>query len=141
MSAEMIMMIPAIRRRRGRAFAREGDAARDRQDWTRAATAYRNAMQLIPERTDLWLQYGHALKETGNLIDAELAYRRALSAEPFNAGAHLHLGHVLKMLKRHEEAACAYQRAYLLAPSWQPPQIELSQYNVDYNNLVTLPAK
>ncbi|KAB8123959.1 hypothetical protein D3W54_06815 [Komagataeibacter medellinensis] len=140
MSSEMIMMIPVLRQRRGRSFARQGDAARDRQDWPHAAAAYRNAVRLIPKRTDLWVQYGHALKGMGNLVDAELAYRRALSAQPFNADTHLQLGHVLKMLNRHEEAAFAYKRAYILAPAWQPPLAELNNYHIDYRNQVTLPT-
>ena len=51
-----------------------GDAARDQNNWTDAADAYKAAVDHRPELTDIWVQYGHALKEAGRTEDAVSAY-------------------------------------------------------------------
>jgi FkbM family methyltransferase len=90
--------------------------ARDRQDWGLAARYYREALDLAPNRPALWVQYGHALKETGNLVAAESAYRKSLALDDGIADTHLQLGHVLKLQGRNAEAANAYTRSLTLAP-------------------------
>jgi tetratricopeptide (TPR) repeat protein len=51
------------------------DRARDSRDWLSAARYYREALDLQPDNPPVWVQYGHALKESGNLVEAENAYR------------------------------------------------------------------
>jgi tetratricopeptide (TPR) repeat protein len=69
------------------------------------------------------VQYGHALKEWGELRDpdklarAELAYRKALSLAWGVADSYLQLGHVLKLEGRKDEAVTAYLRAFALDPA------------------------
>src|SRR6202008_1306006 len=85
-----------------------------------------------PRNAAIWVQYGHALKEAGELREpgllaqAEIAYRRAISFAPGGADAHLQLGHVLKLQGKTEEAAGAYLRAFALDPSVPHPLQELS---------------
>ena len=57
------------------------------------------------------MQYGHALKESGNLALAEAAYRRSIALAEKLADTHLQLGHVLKLQSRHDEACSAYVAA------------------------------
>jgi len=99
------------------ALALKADAARDRRDWLRAARLYRASLEREPERPHLWVQLGHALKESGDLRGAERAYGEALEREPDAADTHLQLGHLLKLDGRRAEAAAAYARAVIMEPA------------------------
>jgi glycosyltransferase involved in cell wall biosynthesis/Tfp pilus assembly protein PilF len=103
------------RRRRNREFWL-GDQARDRCLWQEAAGHYEKALAIQPERAALWVQYGHALKETGDLAAGEHAYRKAIALAPDVADTYLQLGHALKLQGRIAEAAAAYRKAAGLAP-------------------------
>ena len=109
------------------------DRARDAGQWERAAQLYRKALDEDPTNPPMWVQYGHALKESGELRDpeklaqAELAYRRALSLDPVMADTYLQLGHVLKLQHKLEDAQAAYLRAFTLQPSMPYPVKELSE--------------
>jgi tetratricopeptide (TPR) repeat protein len=99
------------------------DRARDAGQWDLAARHYREALDRNPHNPPIWVQYGHALKESGGLRDrdklaqAELAYRRALSLDPGVADTYLQLGHVLKLEGRTDEAQGAYLQATALGCS------------------------
>jgi glycosyltransferase involved in cell wall biosynthesis len=88
-----------------------------------AAQIYREALDRNPRNPPLWVQYGHALREAGELRDpdklaqAEIAYRRALSLAPEVADTYLQLGHVLKLQGKIGEARAAYLRAAGLGSS------------------------
>lgn len=98
----------AVTGHKGAALAVRGDAARDVRRWAEAASSYRAALELSPDWWEIWVQYGHALKESGRHEDAELAYRKALSVQPAVADTHIQLGHLLKLRGRKEQAADAY---------------------------------
>ena len=109
-------VIEGIARQAGRSIVggsrrklRQADQARDAREWSAAAVLYREFLSATPNRADIWVQYGHALKESG--IQAEAAYRQAISLDANIADFHLQLGHVLKLQGRIEEAHDAYQRA------------------------------
>lgn len=87
------------------------DAARDARNWTRAARLYAEALALDPTRDDLWVQQGHALKESGRRDAAESAYRRALALRPTVGDSWMQLGHLMSLQDRIDEAAEAYARA------------------------------
>ncbi|MBP2276209.1 MULTISPECIES: glycosyltransferase family 4 protein [Sphingomonas] len=93
------------------------DALRDARNWAGAADAYEKALDLDPNRAAIWVQYGHALKESGKVEEAEAAYRRAISIDDQNADSHVQLGHALKISGRLAEAARAYMAAFELDPS------------------------
>lgn len=105
-----------IRRLQARKYVQRANAAREDHSWPKAALSYRDALRYVPQRYDLWVQYGHALKETGLLIDAEAAYRHALEINPQAPDTYLQIGHVLKLQSRHHAARNAYLRAYELDP-------------------------
>ena len=108
------------------------DRARNGGQWERAAQLYRKALDRNPRNAPIWVQYGHALKQSGELRDpdklahAELAYRKALSLNPSSADTYVQLGHVLKLQGKTEEAQAAYLRAFALDPSMLHPLQELS---------------
>ena len=102
-----------------------GDRARDAGEWELAARYYLEALQAMPNASAVWVQYGHALKETGHVIEAEKAYRRSLSLSADVADTHLQLGHALKLQGRIDEAAAAYLRSAALDPTLRHPRDEL----------------
>ena len=91
-----------------------GDTARNRGDWAGAASAYRAFLEGSPGNAAIWVQLGHACKESGQLDAAEDAYRRAVALQPDSADAHLQLGHLLKVTGRVELAATSYMDALAL---------------------------
>jgi len=93
--------------------------------WPEREAAYRAALALDPSLTDIWVQFGHALKEQGKLDAAEEAYRRSLALDAALADTHLQLGHVLKLQGRMGGAADAYLSAHRLDPDLPDPAIEL----------------
>ena len=101
--------IAPIWRRAGRA-SRAGD-------WPRAARLYRKALLRVPNAPEVWVQYGHALKEAGDTAAAEAAYRRATELGPDNAEWHLFLGQALALLGRIDEAREALARFERLDPA------------------------
>lgn len=96
------------------------DAARDRRDWATAARHYRRSLDLDPTRAAIWVQYGHALKESGRRAEAETAYRQAVTLAPDDADAALQLGHALMLLDRSAAALAAFERALILMPTLRP---------------------
>ena len=97
------------------------DRARDARQWQIAAELYRKALDRNPSNPPIWVQYGHALKESGSLPEAESAYRTAIALDPAAAEPYLQLGHVLKMRGRREEAQIAYLQALALQRSMPDP--------------------
>lgn len=85
------------------------------QRWRDAAALYR---KLADQRQDarLIVQYGHALKEGGDISGAEQAYRRALDLMPLSSDAWLQLGHALKLRGDAAEARLSYDAAVRLGP-------------------------
>ncbi|MBV2150012.1 glycosyltransferase [Sphingobium sp. AS12] len=103
-----------------------GNAARDAQAWTLAAQAYEAALELDPGLVHIWIQCGHAHKESGELDRATAAYERAHELAPTSPEPHLHLGHVAKL--RGDLSAAT--RQYVQAARHRPPSgaavVELS---------------
>src|SRR5271165_4921407 len=124
-------IVDLLRFRRKQSFVDLADQARDAGQWEFAAQLYRQALDRDPHNAPIWVQYGHALKESGELRDsdklaqAEVAYRRALSLDPSAADPHLQLGHVLKLQGETSDAEAAYVRALVCDPSLPYAQEEL----------------
>jgi glycosyltransferase involved in cell wall biosynthesis len=90
------------------------DRARDDAEWAQAARYYRVALRRNPAQPAIWIQCGHALKESGELAEAEKCYLAAISYSREDSDAHLHLGHVLKLQGKKDEAVLAYVKAAAL---------------------------
>ena len=125
-------VVDLFRFRRKPSFVDLADRARDTGRWELAVQLYRKALDRNPDNPPIWIQYGHALKESGKLRDpdrlaqAEAAYRRALTYNPAVADTHLQLGHALKLQGKTEEAEASYLRAVTLDPSLPYSLQELS---------------
>lgn len=103
----------------------EGDASRDARNWQAARDAYSRALLLDNSLQHVWVQLGHATKESGDNHGAEAAYRKAIDLRPDDADAHLHLGHVLKLRGLIPGAIESYARALLLDPDLIDARAEL----------------
>lgn len=101
------------------------NSARDRRDWPEAVAAYGLALSVDDQRANVWVQYGHALKETENLTEAINAYDRAIILAPEDPDAYLHKGNALKALGQLEAAADTYVEAARLDPQFDAPRREL----------------
>ena len=106
-------------------FISRADRARDSRNWISAARYYRKALDQKPDNPPIWVQYGHSLKESGDLAEAENAYRKSLELDADVADTHLQLGHVLKIQGRKIEASAAYLRALALDPALHHASSEL----------------
>ena len=99
--------------------------AAQKHEWELAARYYREALNQKPDNPPIWVQYGHALKESGSVQEAEVAYRKSLEMAPNVADTHLQLGHALKIQGNKDEAAVSYLRALALDPTLHYASLEL----------------
>ena len=107
--------LPFVRAKSGlRSGIARADRARDAGQWPLAARHYRQALSEEPELPAIWVQYGHMLKESGDVAAAEAAYRESLRLDPENADTYLQLGHALNLQRRVEAAEAAYLSAVAL---------------------------
>jgi tetratricopeptide (TPR) repeat protein len=97
-------------------WRRIGRASRA-HDWPRAVQLYRAALRRVPDAPEIWLQYGHALSETGDVAGAEAAYRRATVLAPAMGEGHLFLGQALARQGRIEEARIVLLHAERIDPA------------------------
>lgn len=114
----------------GQILAR-ADKARDGRAWEEARSLYRQFLAKEPNRADIWVQLGHAAKESGHRDEAHSAYLRAIEIGPEVADTHLQLGHLLKLMGENETAMAAYQRAYELDPRLGDAKRELQRLGFD----------
>jgi tetratricopeptide (TPR) repeat protein len=110
---------------RARIAVSGADRARDAKQWRIAARLYDKALRRYRLNPPIWVQYGHALKESGRLAEAETAYRTAIAQDPSSGDAHLQLGHVLKLQGRTAEAEGIYLLAAVIDPDMPEPLREL----------------
>jgi Flp pilus assembly protein TadD len=101
------------------------ERAQEARRWELAARHYREALAGMPNAPEMWVQYGHALKEFGNVVEAETAYRKSIELDPDSADAYLQLGHALKIQGRTDAAVDAYFRSLALDPEPRHPRDEL----------------
>ena len=129
-----------------RSFIALADRARDAGQWELAARLYGKALNRNPCNPPIWVQYGHALKESGDrqdpdkLAQAEMAYRKALTLDPGVADTYVQLGHVLKLQGKTNEAEASYLRAFALDPSMSYPLEELEELGWSEAHLFELRA-
>jgi hypothetical protein len=109
--------VPLSIRKRRPSVITLADQARGKRQWTLAASLYARALEQNFNNPPIWVQYGHALKESGDVAAAESAYRTAISCDPRLADPYIHLGHVLLMQHRDEEAKATYLCALAIDPA------------------------
>ena len=106
---------------------RSADSHRDARQWELASQQYQLALDIKPAMPGIWVQLGHALKETGRIEAALTAYRKAVSLDATNADTHLQLGHACKLQGRLRDAAASYAEALALDPALAHAADELAR--------------
>lgn len=86
-------------------------AATESQDWARAADLYRQAVELEPNNSGLYNNWGVVLRRQGDLKGAIRAYQRALELDPNLDAAYLNLGLAYLVERRWEEALAVLTQA------------------------------
>jgi len=92
-----------------------------------AIPAYREALQINPNRADIHDHLGFALFRLGGLEEAIAEFREALRIDPTYPGTHYHLASALLRRGLGEEAIKQLQEA-----------VELEPDNVTYENILAL---
>jgi tetratricopeptide (TPR) repeat protein len=87
------------------------NTARDEKRWAEAIEAYETFLFLRPGAANIWVQFGHSLKESRNAEAAETAYLKALELDPDNADTLLHLGRIRQSSNDPASAAAYFERA------------------------------
>jgi tetratricopeptide (TPR) repeat protein len=99
-----------LRSKAVRNFREEADKARDERRWRDAAQLYRAYLTEHPDDFAIWVQCGHAQKESGEFDLAEQCYITARRISGADADLHLQIGHLYKLMGRFGDAARSYQR-------------------------------
>jgi tetratricopeptide (TPR) repeat protein len=97
-------------------YIARADAARDHRRWPEAANLYAEVLVREPALWPIWVQLGHARKESGDMPAAEAAYLVALRLAPDSSDTFLQLGHLLKITDRAVPAALAYLQSLDMDP-------------------------
>lgn len=92
-------------------------AATESQDWARAADLYRQAVELEPNNSGLYNNWGVVLRRQGDLQGAIRAYQRALELDPNLSAVYLNLGLAYLVERRWEEALAILTQAEQRLPN------------------------
>jgi len=123
----------------------KADQLRDRKMWAEAAEAYAQVLEKQPDQAPLWVQLGHALKESGKRDEAEAAYLRSVELDAANPDTYLQLGHLKKLQGQLERSAFYYARALDFDPEQTDAARELEALRMKGihipKRIIKLPAK
>ncbi len=98
------------------AWRRFGEELARMDRWNEAASAFREALRLGRDDTDLNFQLAYALQQAGRDSEAVDAYRSVLRLNPADGEAWNNLGVALLSLGHTHEAARSFRRAVTLLP-------------------------
>ncbi len=126
MLERMTRLIKADNSGKTRELIAKADAFRDARSWSDAAEAYRVALDADQGMPGIWVQYGHALKESGQHTEAERAYLQAIAIQD-DADTHLQLGHLHKIMGQRRRAEEDYLRALERQPDLADARTELGR--------------
>lgn len=107
------------------------DILRDQCDYLQAGLCYRQAVTLVPWRTDLIIQMANMFKDSGLCDEAVKAYREALVQTPKDPDIYLQLGRALIMMGRKHAGIEALQQAIIIEPDFDEALYELGKQGVN----------
>jgi len=116
-------------------FRAAGDEARSKGAWGEAAANYKAYLDEAPRDFSIWVQLGHAYKESGDFQLARAAYREAINLKPDDSDVHLNLGHLEKLAGARDAAIAAYVKAHELASEDKDALRELIGLDADLSEL------
>ena len=115
----------------------EADRARDARQWDHAVLKYQQYLTGNPDDQGIWVQLGHALKESKQFEEAERAYTRSMDLSPDVADTHLQLGHLYKRMNTLAKAISAYQAALRIDPQLFDAKRELEALGIATTHLAS----
>ncbi len=86
-------------------------------DWAGAEAAFRRALALDPNDSDIHYRFSHLLVATGRLDEAAAECRRALDLDPLSTNVGHNLGRIYYFARQYDRAIEQYQRTLQLDPS------------------------
>jgi tetratricopeptide (TPR) repeat protein len=95
-------------------WARSGEVAIARQNWTEGASAYQHALAIPPVSIDTLLRAGFVSEKLAHPNEALALYERAVETDPKNLPAWTSRGVALLATGRPQEAATSFDRALSL---------------------------
>jgi glycosyltransferase involved in cell wall biosynthesis len=104
--------------------------ARDEKRWAEAAELYARYLKIEENDFGYWVQYGHALKESGSFERAEEAYLTAKTLAASEPDIPLQLGHLFKRIRKPARAIIAFREALELDSNLREARIELERLGV-----------
>jgi len=93
-----------------------GRAWADAGEMTRAASAFREALDLVPSHVDAWMNLGILHYRNGSFGEAAAAFEAVTRSAPAFAGAWSHLGLAHGAAGRFDDAAAAHGNAITVDP-------------------------
>lgn len=88
------------------------------KDYPKAFAAIERALELYPDRAELYNQLGSLQKHQEQFTQAEASFKKALALCPDLATTHHHLGLLYYQQYQYEKAERAYEEALKLAPDF-----------------------
>jgi class 3 adenylate cyclase/TolB-like protein/Flp pilus assembly protein TadD len=85
-------------------------------DAAAAASAFRDALAIVPESPDALIGLAAAIADGGDLQAAERTLEQAIAVQPSYAASHMERGSLLMRQGRAREAIASYRRVSLLEP-------------------------
>lgn len=98
-------------------YRARGTVLRFAWDWTGSAEAFRHALQLAPNSSQVQSDLANALATLGQLPQAVELQRKSLAANPLDAHGYYRLAVQLNALGRFDEARKAVEQAIALQPT------------------------
>lgn len=115
------LFVPRVR---SNLAADAGDRWRAERDWPMAAQCYRRAVTICPDRRPIWVQLGHALKESGDDHAALDAYLHAAALPGDDGDAPISLARHARGMGRMVEARRAAFQAVRERPEERDYRLE-----------------
>ena len=113
------------------------DQARDDRRWTEAVELYEQYLVARPNDPAIWVQLGHAFKESGDLDEAEGAYKKSLELAPEMADTQLQLGHLYKTMRKFSITITAYREALRLDNALLDARRELANLGIAVDEIAS----
>lgn len=95
---------------------RTGASYYNRGEYEKAIVAYKRAIEINPDSTEVHFHLGMAYSSLGKYKEAVEAYTRAVRIKPDYAAAYYNLGHAYSNLNRHDKAIKAFRQSIQYEP-------------------------
>lgn len=113
---------------------RTGASYYNRGEYEKAIVAYKRAIEINPDSTEVYFHLGMAYSSLGKYKEAVEAYTRAVRIKPDYAAAHYNLGHAYSNLNRHDKAIKAFRQSIQYDPDNVEAYLALANAYFDSGN-------